>query len=37
MPEGEEGQIEAALMEQCLDILAEPQLFIWCAIFEAQA
>ena len=37
MPEIEEEKLEEALTERCADILEETQLFILCAVFDAQA
>jgi hypothetical protein len=37
MSEVEEEKLEEALTERCVDIFEETQLFILCAVFDAQA
>jgi hypothetical protein len=37
MSEGEEEKIEEALTERCVNILEQTELFILCAVFDAQA
>jgi hypothetical protein len=37
MSEVEEEKLEEALTERCADVFDETQLFILCAVFDAQA
>jgi hypothetical protein len=37
LSEAEEEELEEALTERCLEILEETDLFILCAVFDAQS